>query len=129
MQSRHQLIPSTFYFGGGTPSSLSISQLDYLLSGLKDQLDLSRLEEWTFEINPATETQEKARLLHKHGVNRISMGVQSWDDSVLKVLGRIHSSEQAEQTYRILQQAGFENISLVLMFAVPTQTRAQWKAS
>ena len=121
--------PRTIYFGGGTPSSLSLSQLEYLLSGLRDRLDLSELKEWTFEINPATVSLEKAKLLRKLGVNRISMGVQSWDDPVLKVLGRIHSAAQAEQTFGILQEAGFDNTSLDLMFAVPTQTRAQWKAT
>ena len=124
-----QIKPRTIYFGGGTPSSLSLSQLDYLLSGLRERLDLSELSEWTFEINPATVSLDKAQLLRKLGVNRISMGVQSWDDSLLKVLGRIHSADQAEKTLQILRQAGFDNISLDLMFAVPTQTRAQWQAT
>ena len=123
------LKPRTIYFGGGTPSSLSLSQLEYLLSGLRAQLDLSELSEWTFEINPATVSLDKARLLRQLGVNRISMGVQSWDNSLLKVLGRIHSAQQAEHTLDILRQAGFDNISLDLMFAVPTQTREQWRAS
>lgn len=119
--------PRTIYFGGGTPSALSLSQIDYLLSALRDRLDLGELSEWTFEINPATVSREKARLLRKLGVNRISMGVQSWDDSILKVLGRIHSTAQAEQTFHLLQEEGFDNISLDLMFAVPTQTREQWR--
>lgn len=127
--ARNRLTPRTIYFGGGTPSSLSLSQLEYVLSGLRDRLDLSELAEWTFEVNPATVSIEKARLLRKLGVNRISMGVQSWDDSILKVLGRIHSANQAEQTYHILREAGFDNISLDLMFAVPTQTRAQWQST
>ena len=120
--------PRTIYFGGGTPSSLSISQLD-LLARLRDHLDLSELQEWTFEVNPATVSIEKARTLRALGVTRISMGVQSWDDTTLKTLGRIHTSAQAEQTYHILREAGFENISLDLMFAVPGQTREQWDAS
>ena len=125
----YQIKPRTIYFGGGTPSSLSLSQLDYLLKGLRDQLDLSDLSEWTFEINPATVSLEKAQLLRRLGVNRISMGVQSWDDDLLKVLGRIHSADQAEKTLQILREAGFDNISLDLMFAVPTQTRDQWRAT
>jgi oxygen-independent coproporphyrinogen-3 oxidase len=130
MQSQaNRIKPRTIYFGGGTPSSLSLSQIEFLLTGLRDRLDLSELEEFTFEINPATVSIEKARLLRKLGVNRISMGVQSWDDSILKVLGRIHSADQAEQTFRILREAGFDNISLDLMFAVPTQTRVQWRTT
>lgn len=124
---RYNVVPKTIYFGGGTPSSLSISQLETLLTGLKDRLDLSELSEWTFEINPATVSPEKARTLRALGVNRISMGVQSWDNAILKTLGRIHNAEQAEQTYHILREAGFDNISIDLMFAVPGQTREQWR--
>jgi len=121
--------PRTLYFGGGTPSSLSLSQLERLLSGLRDCLDLSELREWTFEVNPATVSPEKARLLHALGVNRVSMGVQSWDDAILKTLGRIHTARQAVETFAILQESGFDNINLDLMFAVPGQTRDQWRAT
>ncbi len=72
-------------------------------------------------MNPATVSLEKARLLKEHGVNRISMGVQSWDPDVLKTLGRVHSAEQAERSYSILHEAGFRNVNLDLMFAVPGQ--------
>lgn len=125
--ARYDVSPRTIYFGGGTPSSLSISQLETLLTGLRDRLDLSNLSEWTFEINPATVSPEKARALRALGVNRISMGVQSWDDTILKTLGRIHNAGQAGQTYNILREAGFDNISIDLMFAVPGQTREQWR--
>ncbi len=121
--------PRTIYFGGGTPSSLSLSQLELLLTRLREKLDLSELAEWTFEINPATVSLEKAKLLRALGVNRISMGVQSWDGAILKTLGRIHSAEQAERTFDILREAGFGNISLDLMFAVPGQTRESWCAT
>ncbi len=121
--------PETIFFGGGTPSALSTPQLDYLLSGLRARLDLSELREWTLEMNPATVSLEKAALLRGLGVNRISMGVQSWDEGLLKQLGRVHSGAQAERSYEILREAGFENVNLDLMFAVPTQTRAQWQAS
>jgi oxygen-independent coproporphyrinogen-3 oxidase len=125
---QYSIKPQTIYFGGGTPSSLSISQLD-LLARLREHLDLSELKEWTFEVNPATVSIEKARALRALGVTRISMGVQSWDDTILKTLGRIHTAAQAEQTYHILREAGFDNISLDLMFAVPGQTREQWAES
>ena len=127
LQKRFFIRPKTIYFGGGTPSSLSLSQIRFLLEGLHRQLDLEELEEWTFEVNPATVSLDKARLLRELGVNRMSMGVQSWDDTILKTLGRIHTGSQAEQTFHVLREAGFENISLDLMFAVPGQSRAQWK--
>ena len=125
--ARFKLRPLTVYFGGGTPSSLSLSQLEYLLTGLRERIDLADLTEWTFEINPATVSKEKADLLRAMGVNRISMGVQSWDEPVLKTLGRIHTGAQAEQTHSILRRAGFDNVSLDLMFGVPGQSREQWR--
>lgn len=123
------VLPQTIFFGGGTPSALSTSQLDYLLTGLRARLDLSELQEWTLEMNPATVSLEKATLLRDLGVNRISMGVQSWDEELLKVLGRVHNCAQAERSYEILREAGFENINLDFIFAVPTQTREQWHAT
>src|ERR1700680_539111 len=90
---RH-LVPSTIYFGGGTPTALSTSQLELLLSGFHEQLDLSQLVEWTFEANPGRVSPRKAKALRKFGVNRISLGVQSWDEELLKVLGREHNARQ-----------------------------------
>jgi len=121
--------PRTIFFGGGTPSALSTSQLDYLLSGMRERLDLRDLTEWTLEMNPATVSAEKAATLRALGVNRISMGVQSWDPALLTVLGRVHTAAQAERSYEILREAGFQNVNLDLIFAVPTQTREQWRAS
>ncbi len=80
-------------------------------------------------MNPATVSLEKAQLLRCLGVNRISMGVQSWDEELLKVLGRVHNTAQAERSYGILREAGFQNVNLDLIFAVPLQTRQQWQAS
>jgi oxygen-independent coproporphyrinogen III oxidase len=116
----------TIFFGGGTPSALSPSQLDFLLTGLRDRLDLANLTEWTLEMNPATVSAEKASLLLSLGVNRISMGVQSWDSEILQRLGRVHSAAQARRSYDILRAAGFENVNLDLIFGVPGQSRGQW---
>jgi oxygen-independent coproporphyrinogen III oxidase len=127
-QHRH-LVPSTIYFGGGTPTALSTSQLELLLRGLHEQLDLSQLIEWTFEANPGSVSPRKAKVLRKFGVNRISLGVQSWDDQLLNLLGREHNARQAVESFRILRAAGFANINLDLMFALPGQTRAQWRAT
>jgi oxygen-independent coproporphyrinogen-3 oxidase len=125
----HELHPETIYFGGGTPSALTCEQLAYLLGGLRNRLDLSGLREWTFEVNPATVRTDKARVLRAAGVTRISVGVQSWDDALLKTLGRVHNAAQAEQTFAVLRAAGFDNINIDLMFAVPDQTMAQWHAT
>ena len=127
--ARFTLRPQTIYFGGGTPSALTGEQLEYLLGGLRARLDLRGLTEWTFEVNPATVRTEKARLLQSAGVTRISLGVQSWDDGLLKTLGRVHDAAQAEETFATLRAAGFDNINIDLMFAVPGQSLAQWQAT
>ena len=119
--------PKTIFFGGGTPSALSIPQFEKLLSGLRSRLDLSRLEEWTIEMNPATVAADKAILLKDCGINRISMGVQSWDDSVLKSLGRTHDANKAEESFQVLRSAGFDNISIDLIFGVPGQSLESWR--
>lgn len=123
------LRPRTIFFGGGTPSALSTPQLHYLLTGLRARLDLGALEEWTLEMNPATVSLEKARALRELGVNRVSMGVQSWEPALLLTLGRVHTAGQARRSYEILREAGFDNVNLDLIFAIPGQTRAQWTAS
>jgi len=128
-KASYDVRPETIYFGGGTPSALTVEQLEYLLGGLRDRLDLSALREWTFEVNPATVRPEKARVLRAAGVSRISLGVQSWDDALLKTLGRVHDARQAEATFVTLREAGFDNINIDLMFAVPGQTLAQWQAT
>ena len=125
----HAIEPETIYFGGGTPSMLSLGELDYLLGGLRQVLRLEHLREWTFEVNPATVSPAKAARLRALGVNRISIGAQSWDDAILQTLGRAHTAGQAERTYRVLREASFDNINLDLMFAIPGQTREQWRDS
>ena len=119
----------TIYFGGGTPTALNTSQLEFLLGGFHERLDLSALKEWTIEANPGSVSARKATLLHKLGVNRISLGVQSWDDDLLKILGREHTAAQAEQSFHILRDAGFLNINLDLMFGLPGQTIEQWQGT
>lgn len=122
LDARGPLRPRTIFFGGGTPSALSTPQLNYLLTGLRARLDLSQLSEWTLEMNPATVSLEKARALRDLGVNRISMGVQSWEPALLLTLGRVHSAEQARRSYEILREAGFINVNLDLIFGIPGQT-------
>src|SRR6266540_5850215 len=104
------VVPKTIYFGGGTPTALSTSQLEFLLGSFHQRLDLSALEEWTIEANPGSVSARKAALLAKLKVNRISLGVQSWDNTLLKILGREHNAAQAEQSFHILREAGCLNI-------------------
>ncbi len=129
LQDTAALSPSTIYFGGGTPTALKTSQLEAILSAFHQRLDLSELKEWTIEANPGSVSARKAALLKKFGVNRISLGVQSWDNNLLNLLGREHSAPQAEDSFRIFRDAGFSNISLDLMFALPGQTEKQWHDS
>jgi len=126
--ARFTLKPETIFFGGGTPTALTTAQLKFLLGGLRDRLDLSGLVEWTLEANPGSVSPRKAALLRAMGVSRISLGVQSWDDELLKLLGREHDAAQAEASFRTLREAGFANLSIDLMFGLPGQTLAQWKA-
>ncbi len=123
------LRPETIFFGGGTPTALSTAQLDLLLGGMRDRLDLTELTEWTIEANPGSVSARKAALLRDHGVTRVSLGVQSWDDGLLRLLGREHNAAQAEESFRILRSAGIGSLNIDLMFGLPGQTLAQWEAT
>jgi putative oxygen-independent coproporphyrinogen III oxidase len=123
----HRIFPSTIYFGGGTPTALSVAQLELLLRGFHERLAMSQLVEWTMEANPGSVSTRKAGVLKKLAVNRISLGVQSSDDDVLKLLGREHNARQAEESFWILRDAGFTNINVDLMFGLPSQTTDQWR--
>src|SRR5439155_3522173 len=109
-----------------TPSLLNLRQWEQILLSMQ-RLNLLGAAEWTVECNPATISLDKARLLRSHGVNRISMGVQSLDAALLERLGRIHSRQMVFKSFDILRQAGFENVNLDLMFAIPGQTMAAWR--
>jgi len=122
------LSPRTIFFGGGTPSLLNLRQWQQVLAAM-ERLNLTTAKEWTVECNPATVSLDKARLLREHGVNRISMGVQSLDQALLERLGRIHSREMVFKSFDILRQAGFDNLNLDLMFAIPGQTMEIWRAT
>src|SRR5256714_13764540 len=117
----------TIFFGGGTPTALTTAQLQFLLGGMRDRLDLSAFIEWTVEANPGSISSRKAALLREMGVSRISLGVQSWEDQLLKLLGREHNAAQAEASFHILRDAGFTNVSIDLMFGLPGQTLGQWE--
>jgi oxygen-independent coproporphyrinogen-3 oxidase len=96
---------------------------------LQNHLNLSCVAEFTIEMNPATVTARKADLLRAHGVNRVSMGVQSWDPELLKTLGRVHDADQVRRSFAILRSAGYDNLNLDLIYGVPGQTLEQWEDS
>jgi coproporphyrinogen III oxidase-like Fe-S oxidoreductase len=122
------LRPETIFFGGGTPSLLNLRQWEQILRAM-ERLNLLGAGEFTVECNPATVSADKARLLRDFGVNRISMGVQSLDEALLDRLGRVHSREMVFKSFDLLRQAGFHNLNLDLMFAIPGQTLEVWRAT
>jgi oxygen-independent coproporphyrinogen-3 oxidase len=117
----------TIFVGGGTPTTLPIADLGRLLSRLSALRDPETGCEFTCEANPATVTPEVAETLVAGGVNRISVGAQSFDRGELAVLDRIHRPEQVEQTVKIARAAGIAQINLDLIFAVPGQSLASWR--
>ena len=112
----------TLYIGGGTPTSISAVQLDYLLTELTRDLNLNTLEEFTIEANPGDLTVDKIEVLQKSAVNRVSLGVQTFNDKHLKRIGRSHNEAQIYSTIDALKTAGFQNISIDLIYALPGQT-------
>lgn len=112
----------TIFIGGGTPSLFSPAALDRLLCGLRALLDLRYTREITLEANPGTDVAKNLPALRDIGINRLSVGVQSFNDTQLTQLGRIHSARQAQQTIEAAQRAGFERINIDLMHGLPGQT-------
>ena len=117
----------TLYIGGGTPTALSASQLEVLLDGLTKNLDLSMLEELTIEANPGDLDADKIAVLQNSAVNRVSLGVQTFDDKMLKKIGRSHTEKDIYENIDRLKLAGFDNISIDLIYALPGQTMEQVK--
>ena len=119
----------TLYIGGGTPTALSARQLAFLLEKLTDKLDLSYLEELTIEANPGDLDQEKIAVLKDSPVNRVSLGVQTFNDRMLKQIGRSHSEKDIYENIANLKKAGFDNISIDLIYALPKQTMEDVKTN
>jgi oxygen-independent coproporphyrinogen III oxidase len=120
------LKPRTIFFGGGTPSILNLRQWETILRAM-EKFHLLGAEEFTVECNPATVSLDKAKLFRDFGVNRVSMGVQSLDEHLLERLGRVHSREQVFKSFDTLRAAGFCNLNVDLMFAIPGQTMEVWR--
>ena len=119
----------TLYLGGGTPSQLPIPLLERLVQGLRDTFGLSGLEEFTVEANPDDVTPEWCAALLPLGVNRVSMGVQTFEDDILRFIGRRHTARQAVEAVSRLRDVGINNISIDLIFGLPGQTVASWTDS
>ena len=119
----------SIYFGGGTPSLLDTSEIKDILDRIETRYNLSDNLEITLEANPATITEKKALDMLECGINRISLGLQSFDSKILSFLGRIHTVDNIFETYNILKKIGFKNISTDLIFAIPHQSDKQWLSS
>lgn len=111
----------TLYVGGGTPTSLNASQLDRLLSGLREILPYNE-GEFTVEANPGDLSGEKLDVMKNYGVNRLSMGVQTFDDRLLKKIGRKHTAKDVYDTVRLLEEKDFSNVTIDLIYALPGQS-------
>lgn len=120
--SRDKISADTVYFGGGTPTLLDTDNIAYVLDSLRRSFNISPDAEITIEANPCTVTSQKALELRTLGFNRVSLGAQSFVDAELSALGRVHSAEDIEESFKALRGAGFDNISLDLMYAIPGQT-------
>ncbi len=116
----------TLFVGGGTPSELTGDEIEQIAEALSKTFSFSPDAEWTIECNPATVSPPSCDRLLELGFNRVSLGVQSFDDRHLSRLGRIHSSQDAIETYQLFRDAGFENINLDLIFGIPGQTCEEW---
>lgn len=116
----------TIFIGGGTPTYLSLEAWNNIKNSI-DKLDKSLNLEFTVEGNPGTFTEEKLKFLKKMGVNRLSIGLQAWQNSMLKKLGRVHTIEEFIESYNLARNIGFNNINVDLMFGLPDQSCDDWK--
>lgn len=119
----------TVFIGGGTPTALTAGQLERLLAAVMTGFRIAADAEVTIEANPGTLTDKKLAALKRGGVNRLSLGVQSLNDELLRTLGRIHTARQARECYDRARALGFDNISLDLMFGLPGQDETDWRTT
>ena len=112
----------TIYLGGGTPSFVHEKYIVKVINKIKKYNDLKNVLEFTIEVNPGTVSKEKFEVYKSNGINRISMGLQSTDDLILKMLGRAHNYKEFLESYKLAREVGFDNISVDLMFGLPNQS-------
>ena len=126
-QSWHFREVDSIYIGGGTPSLLSEWDIGKIIDCLHEYFNVQRDAEITIEANPATLSDEKLERYLRKGINRLSLGVQSFENSVLETLGRIHNKNDAFYSFQRAKKAGFDNINLDIMFGIPGQSMKMWK--
>ncbi len=117
----------TIFLGGGTPTALSAQQITRLLELIRTYIPMEHVVEFSSEANPDELSEDKLLALFEGGVNRLSMGVQSFDQDLLKRIGRTHSNEHVYETVALAKRIGFTNLSIDLMYGLPHQTMEQWK--
>ena len=120
--------PSFVYFGGGTPSYLSVDQLKYLTDGIKALLPWDAIEEVTFECEPGTLTDDKLQAIRDLGVTRLSLGVENFDDHILEINGRAHRSKEVGRAYEFARSVGFPQINIDLISGMLEETEDNWRA-
>jgi len=120
-------IISSIYFGGGTPSLLSVAEIEAILTSIKTNFELSKDIEISLEANPDDINLKKALDWRNAGINRLSIGIQSFDEEILKWMNRAHSAKEALQAMEAVRQAGFENISIDLIYGVPQSDHQKWR--
>jgi oxygen-independent coproporphyrinogen III oxidase len=129
----HPIFPrfsiSAVYFGGGTPGILTSEQIVRLLDACRESFELEQGSEITLEFDPSTVTDEKVTTLREAGFNRLSLGVQAFDDRLLKLCNRSHDLATAESAYRRIKDGGFSHVNIDLIFPLPTETLDEWKRS
>lgn len=113
---------NTIYIGGGTPSIISEKYIEKIINEIKDNFNIMKNAEITIEINPGTVNKQKLQKYLEIGINRISLGLQSTDDELLKLLGRVHKYKDFEEIYKLAREVGFKNINVDLMLGLPSQS-------
>lgn len=130
MESRKEdcrdYVVDSVFIGGGTPSLLAPADLERMMDGIRNNFQLAEDAEITTESNPASLDREKLQAYRESGINRISIGIQSFDNRILKMLGRLHNKNEAFQAIQMARKAGFDNINIDLMFGIPEQSLKTW---
>ena len=127
IQRLHAVSVCSVYFGGGTPSLLAVREIETILQTIDSVSHLKRTAEITIEANPGTVSLEKLKEFRAIGINRLSLGVQSFNDKELHLLGRIHTADEAAEALHLARSAGFLNINVDLIYGVPGQTIGDWQ--
>jgi oxygen-independent coproporphyrinogen-3 oxidase len=120
-----EFAPETVFIGGGTPTALEPQKLAALLETVQRTIDFSRVCEFSIEVNPGTITPEKLSIMKAGGINRVSIGIQSFNNRALRLLGRIHRADEAVDGFRMLRSAGFGNVNIDLIQSIPGMTREE----